>query len=118
LKINLLALAMAAALLSGCPHEEPVKTEYVPVDRNVTINNQPPAAPATTTVIHDQTIVHDAPPAPAAPPANNVTINNPPPAARPTATIVHDTAPPTHVTIQNQIVMPNPTPSPSPSPSP
>ena len=118
MKIFWLPLALAAALLAGCPKEE-VKTNYVPVDRNVTINNQPPPAPVTNTVIHDETVVHDA--ATARP--NNVTINNhndPAPVVTPTAMIVHDriivhdtaTAPPNNVTIQNQIIVPTATPSP------
>jgi hypothetical protein len=71
---TLFAVLFVTASLAGCDHQETVKTQEVPVDRNVTINNPPPApAQNTNTIVHDRTVVHDQ--APAAP-AGNTTINN------------------------------------------
>jgi hypothetical protein len=74
---NIFAVLLVTAAMAGCAEKETVKTETVPVDRNVTINNPPPApAQNTNTVVHDRTVIHDQAPAAPAAPAGNTTINN------------------------------------------
>jgi PBP1b-binding outer membrane lipoprotein LpoB len=50
---SLLTVLLVTVALAGCSTKETVKTESAPADRNVTINNPPPApAQNHTTIIN------------------------------------------------------------------